>query len=269
MIEGISILDHLRTCQNQVFKAVRQGELCILRLTDPAHRTQKQLRSELALLTDLRDVATVVQPLPFLSGEFIQVITYEGKPHNGMLFSFVNGSPAFVLSTVAGARFGAFLATLHTELAKLTTLYDLPARVPSDGDRQLIHGDFNPTNVLVTADTFVVIDFESACYASHEYELANTIYMVMFDLRHDVAKLVDSHFVEGFLTGYTSRRSADLRRLRNSIDHRIDMLLEWLNDLTTAPLSIAASPESWRLELRDFVDAFKDGRFDAVIASII
>ena len=46
MIEGITILEHIRTCQNQVFKAMLDGELCILRLTSTDHRSVDQLRTE-------------------------------------------------------------------------------------------------------------------------------------------------------------------------------------------------------------------------------
>ncbi len=38
MIAGLQILDHIRTCQHQVFKASMDGDLVALRLTDPEHR---------------------------------------------------------------------------------------------------------------------------------------------------------------------------------------------------------------------------------------
>ena len=68
-------------------------------------------------------------------------------------------------------------------------------------NNQLIHGDFSPTNVLATDHSLVVLDFENACYSNYEYEIANSIYMTLFDKRHNLAELLDSGFVRGFLAG--------------------------------------------------------------------
>ena len=95
MIEGVTIVEHIRTCQNQVFKAKLEGELCILRLTSTDHRSVDQLRTELALLADLQTVTTLATiPLPFPSGRFIESVMHEGKDHNAVRFVFFVGVAA-------------------------------------------------------------------------------------------------------------------------------------------------------------------------------
>jgi Ser/Thr protein kinase RdoA (MazF antagonist) len=270
MIDGIIILEHIRTCQNHVFKATLDGDTCILRLTDLAHRSVKRLQAEIDLLTDLHLVTTLtIAPMQFLSGKFIETVTYQGMHYNAAIFPFVNGSPSNMKSFAEACYSGALLAQLHTVLAGLDKQYDLPARQhTSDSARQLIHGDFNPTNVLSTNSSSVVIDFEDACYSTYEYELANSIYMTMFDYRHHPIQFRDSEFINGFLSGYTSHKEIDRQGVRAGMDERVAMLQRWLSEPDSAPLSIASSPESWKQELANFVLSYTEGAFRAVVNSI-
>lgn len=270
MLDSIIIIEHIRTCQNHVFKATLDGETCILRLTDPTHRSVERLQAELDLLTDLHAVTPVtIAPMRFLSGKLIETVVYQGMRYNATLFPFVSGSSTPVQSFVEAYNFGALLVQLHTVLAGLDKQYALPARQhTSDSARQLIHGDFNPSNVLSTSCSCVVIDFEDACYSTYEYELANSIYMKMFDYRHHPMQFRDSEFIHGFLSGYTSVKEIDRQGVRAGVDERVSMLQGWLNKPDSAPLSIASSPESWKQELGDFVLSYTEGAFKAVVHAI-
>lgn len=270
MINGIEIHEHIRRCQNEVFKATVQGESCILRLTDRDHRSREFLDEELRLLRDLEAVTSIaVKPLTFPSGRFIEEAEYRGRFYNVVIFTFIEGSSFDISSYANACDFGALLAELHIALSELSCLYDLNVMENRLETKQLIHGDFNPTNVLFSNCSFIIIDFENSCYASFEYELANTIYMVLFDARNDPGGLLESGFIKGFLAGYTRDRRIDFETVRSEVDRRVSKLEGWLNDLASAPLSISASPESWKNELEDFIHAYQKGKYENVLGGIL
>ena len=269
MIDGIIILEHIRTCQNHVFKVTLDGDTCILRLTDPAHRSVKRLQAEIDLLIDLQLATTLtIAPIRFPSGKFIDTVRHKGMHYNATIFPFVNGSPSNVKSASEAFYFGSLLAQLHTVLAGLDNQYDLPVRQNTSAARHLIHGDFNSTNVLTTDSSSVIIDFEDACYSTYEYELANSIYMTMFDYRHNPSQFRDSGFISGFLSGYTSHSEIDRLGILSCMDERVSMLQQWLTEPDSAPLSIASSSESWKQELTNFVLSYLEGAFKSVFDCI-
>ena len=147
-------------------------------------------------------------------------------------------------------------------------LYELPVMENVPKPDKLIHGDFNPTNVICTSQDSVVIDFENACYSSHEYEIANTIYMTVFDCRHRISQFQESEFVEGFVCGYKRNGQPDLPAIRALVGERVSMLKNWLDDPASAPLSVASSSSDWKQELRDFITSFEQGKFGSVLERI-
>lgn len=271
MIDGIIILEHIRTCQNHVFKVILNGDTYILRLSEPAHRSVERLQTEINLLTDLQLATTLtIVPMRFPSGKLIDTVTHEGMHYFATIFPFVNGSPSNIKSESSAFYFGSLLAQLHTVLAGLENQYNLPvSQNKSSGKRYLIHGDFNPTNVLTTNTSSTIIDFEDACYSTYEYELANSIYMIMFDYRHNPIQFRDSGFISGFLGGYTDSREIDLQGIRTCMDERVSMLQQWLTEPSSAPLSIASSSESWKQELTNFVMSYLGGAFKSIVDCII
>ena len=269
MLDGIEILEHIRGCQNEVFKATVQGETCILRLTDPDHRSREALDEELRLLRDLEAVTSIViKPLTFPSGRLIEETRYEGRFYCAVLFPYIEGASFDISSFAKAFDYGELLAEFHTVLSELSCRYDLYVMENRLKKDQLIHGDFNPTNVLSSDASHTVIDFENACYSSYEYELANSIYMVLFDTRHNPAGLLDSGIIDGFLTGYTQDRRVNFAVVRSEVDRRVSMLKGWLNDPASAPLSISASPEGWKRELENFVQAYRRGMYESILTGI-
>ena len=269
MIDGIEIGERIRMCQNEVFKATRQGEMCILRLTDPKHRSRDDIREELKLLRDLEAVAAIaVTPLTFPSGRLIEETAYRDKRYNAVLFAFIDGVAVEISSFTEASKFGAFLADLHHALAELNCRYDLSVMENPSEEKRLIHGDFNVTNVLSTDEALIAIDFENACYSTYEYELANAIYMKLFNAREEPKTLVNSHFISGFLAGYTRDREVDLKAVRSEVDGRVARLKGWIDELASAPISISTSSKAWKRESRNFVDAYLAGEFEEVVSEI-
>ena len=266
MIEGLRVLHHVRTCQNHVFKAQIGDDLVVLRLTDPAHRSVRELGAEIDVLNDLHGVTScAIQARPFPSGRFIEPVVHEGGDFNAVAFPWIEGGCPAISSFHAAARFGELLGRLHHGLAKLPGTYDLPHMASAN---TLIHGDFNVSNVLQAADMWIVIDFENMCYGTREYELANALYMQLFDHRGAMDELLDSGFAAGFLVGYAQDNRFDPAAVRLAMAHRVSMLAGWLRAPATAPLAISTSPESWKNELRSFVRDFESGRFDAYVEHV-
>ncbi len=263
MIDGLTVGKCLRQVQNLVFHASLNGDKCILRLSDPAHRSLAEIREELKLLGSLQADGrlSVAKPLLFPSGKSLEECFHNGKSYNGVLFSYIDGVEANIYSPQHSFELGMTLAKLHTALSEQITRYDFPVMNDAVGD-QLIHGDFNSSNILVNGNIFSVIDFEDACYSSYEFELANTIYMALFDSRNNVKMFDDSGFIRHFLEGYTEANTVDLEKLRPFIDLRVKKLKSWISDPEIAPIAISSSTESWKQELTKFVFAYEKGTFN-------
>jgi Ser/Thr protein kinase RdoA (MazF antagonist) len=271
MIDGIKIVNLIRTRQNEVFNATLNGNKCILRLTHPMHRERTRIEEELKLLEDLgKAVNYTIRPMAFPSGKFIEEVPYKQTTHYAALFCFIEGTPIDddLFQYKNANRIGTFLANLHGALSSLKISYNLPVMHGAPMEPQLIHGDFNSSNILVNEKNMTLIDFEDACYSSYEYELANSIYMTLFGLRHNHAMLVDTGYIENFLLGYMQQRKVDLKIVRLKIDERVATLNDWVEDKALAPFAIATSTDEWKNELKNFIKAYNNGLFEQSLAEI-
>lgn len=163
-------------------------------------------------------------------------------------------------------RLGAALAHLHGAMRQLEkfeipTVAALDSTVP-DQDRtgwQLLHGDFSTQNVIAMPETLRIFDFDDCGYGPVEYDVAKSLYMVLFDA--DVTKRPERYkaFRPAFLFGYESgsrRRVAD-GRINEMIALRIEALGRWLNDLSNAPIGIQTSSSEWLETLASFVKSHR------------
>ena len=269
MIDGLRVLEHVRTMQNVVLKVTSGTERFVLRLTDPKHRPVEAIEVELKLLADLRRLtACTIHPRPFQSGRFLESVQYNDGRYNAVMFPYIDGGHAAASSFDTASRLGELLADLHTSLGALDEHYDLPVMQEFPGADQLIHGDFGSGNVLRHADSFVVIDFENACYSTYEYELANSIYMVLFANRHALSELAKMDYAHGLMAGYCRHRSIDRSEVSAGIHTRIRLLSGWVRDPATAPLAIATSTQEWKAELAQFIQSYESGRFDGFLCNV-
>ena len=85
-------------------------------------------------------------------------------------------------------RMASTLARLHRVLDELGPV-DLPAVAALAGStdaiglgpQQLLHGDYSHTNVMFTRRAVKVFDFDDCGYGPVEFEVGNTLYMMLFD----------------------------------------------------------------------------------------
>jgi Ser/Thr protein kinase RdoA (MazF antagonist) len=166
---------------------------------------------------------------------------------------------------------GETLADLHARMAELPS-QQLPVvaalegvdRDPAWSDPQLLHGDFSDQNLISTAGGLRVFDFDDCGYGPIEYELANSLYMVLFDA--EVDGRVDKYeaFRPSFLAGYTavSDRHIEHDVIDDMIEARISALGRWLDDLSSAPIGIRTSSGEWHDTLRAFVRTHRSRRPD-------
>lgn len=165
-------------------------------------------------------------------------------------------------ATVEDARLlGRTLGELHAALADVDE-WQLPPVAALDhddpGDRsrwQLVHGDFSDQNVIVTPDGPRTIDFDDCGYAPVLYDVANSLYMVLFDAEVNSTKDRYRAFRTPFLEEYAvvTGRSVDSDMVGSLIDDRIAALERWLDDPDQAPIGIRTSSPEWRNVLRTFV----------------
>lgn len=75
---------------------------------------------------------------------------------------------------------------VRAELKQLST---------SPEDYSMIHADLVPENVLVTANSVQIIDFDDAGFGWHLFEIATALYFIQFDPNYETAKqaLIDGY----------------------------------------------------------------------------
>jgi Ser/Thr protein kinase RdoA (MazF antagonist) len=269
-IAGVECFERLPGQQNLVFGGRVDGASVVVRLTNPQHRTASQIDVELDLLTKLsQTTALVVPPCPFPSGRLVETVRYTGQERLGTLFPYVSGEIFQPASFETAASLGALLAQLHAALASLHPRFDLPVMSQFSNATRLIHGDFNFGNVLKTADGFLVLDFENACYSTYEFDVANCLYMALFDHRNSVQELLETELAPGLMAGYARHATLSLSDVRESVSHRVSMLTGWLEGSDETPLSVSNSSSEWKGTLNAFVEAYGAGHFDAFLRQLM
>lgn len=155
----------------------------------------------------------------------------------------------------------ATLATLHDSLANLTEVSLPPVAALQDtaDDRldqgQLIHGDYAAANLIVTPSGLKVIDFDECGNGSVEFEIGNTLYMVLFDAWHSGRHDRYERFRSWFVDAYRGAASAPVEDalLDEAIRVRARALERWLARPAEAPIGIRTSSPEWREQLQPFV----------------
>lgn len=272
--------------QNFVFTCSLQGQKSILKVTDARHRSRNALAMQLTMLERLKHYApNIVAPRILGDNGPIVEIEIAGIPFYLVAYPYAAGERAEI--TTDGHRMGRALADLHAAMRRLPRYTfdeigtgDNLAKVRAAartlgvserfhtaiserqglGEVQLLHGDFNALNLKFDGSTIAIFDFDNCIYGSPAYELANSLYMVLFDqVRHSGDELTLYHnFRQAFLSGYRSpdNRFFDETAVDAFISYRVLLLASWLRTPSAAPLFIKQSPPSWLETLQTFVKVY-------------
>jgi Ser/Thr protein kinase RdoA (MazF antagonist) len=258
---GVEVIAELHAGkQSRVFDVVIDGQriaakLTEARLADPAVYTAR-LEAVEALGTEHRNVVPpqrIDGQLMLPIGEWLMTAT-----------PFIEGDRLDAGAASDAMLLGQALADLHGALSRLGA-FDIPAvaALAATGQSdaapnwQLLHGDFSCQNVIRTPVLLRVIDFDDCGYGPVEYDIANSLYMVLFD--SEVAQRPELYetFRPAFLDGYAAE--TDHRVGDDDIDaliaRRIDALAWWLNNLSEAPIGIRTSSDDWLETLAAFVQS--------------
>ena len=203
------------------------------------------------------EVAEVVSPQR-LDGELMQEV-------GGWLITatpLVTGEQLDPSRPETGVLMGRALARLHLAMACAEWQGIAPVAALStaraDADRsawQLLHGDFSAQNMFLTPLGVRIFDFDDCGYGPTEFDVANSLYMVLFDAEiHDDAPRYTT-FRSSFLSGYANGfgKHLDIEAVEELIAVRISALGRWLEDLSSAPIGIRTSSPEWQDTLRSFV----------------
>jgi Ser/Thr protein kinase RdoA (MazF antagonist) len=136
------------------------------------------------------------------------------------------------------------------ELAKLEPPDSLAGR------GQLIHRDFAAANLRRQAGRLRVLDFDDSGLGPIEYDLGNSLFMVLFDTTINGNPAGYDQFRRLFVDSYRAEcgEPVDDGILEGIIDHRRLALRHWLDNFDEAPIGIKTSSREWRTRLRLFVD---------------
>lgn len=231
-----------------------------IKLTDRRFVDAALLEARMAAAESIAvELAEVVGPLR-LDGELVQQI-------GGWLMAatpLVTGEQLDTSRAETAVLMGRTLARLHLAMAQ-GEWRGIPAvaalgTAPTDVDRsawQLLHGDFSVENMLSTPHGVRIFDFDDCGYGPTEFDVANSLYMVLFDAEiHDDAPRYTT-LRSSFLSGYTNGigDQLDLAAIEELMAVRISALGRWLEDLSSAPIGIRTSSPEWQATLRSFVRA--------------
>jgi Ser/Thr protein kinase RdoA (MazF antagonist) len=143
-----------------------------------------------------------------------------------------------------------------------------PRGLPAESD-QLLYGDFNTSNPILTGAGIRIFDFDDCGYGPIEFDVANPIYMVGFDswVKEDSMATFRS-FRSAFVAGYSrcSDRTLEDALIDSLIDVRVMALRRWAANPSAAPIGIRNSPAEWIETLERFVREWfsEDGEAPAV-----
>lgn len=248
--------------QSRVFLAELDGQQAAVKLTDVRFADVELLTARMQIVETLGALTDLVVPSVRIGGG----LTRRMGEWFATATRYVTGRAPDLTSIGDGRRLGATLAELHATLrgVEAPRLPPMPALVIDDrrADRpaawQLLHGDFSDRNVIVTPDGPRVIDFDDGGTGPVEYDLANSLYMVLFDDATASSTAPRSEaFRPAFLAGYASASDTpiDVALIDEMVELRISALAGWIDDLSTAPIGIRTASPEWHRTLRRFVNS--------------
>ena len=251
--------------QSRVLAVDGDAGRLVVKLSQADHVNRDLLERRLLMVEALARISSLVVSPTRVGGRFVN----ETRGWLLTAFSYVAGRHPDPGDAADSVVMGATLAELHACMRELSH-FDLPrvaalesAGTAEIGPDQLLHGDFNNSNIVLTDDGPRIFDFDDSGYGPVEFDVANALYMVLFDSRTgDGAGPSYGEFRTAFLQGYSDQsghRPPD-SKLHSLIDIRVRALEGWIADPSEAPVGIRTSDADWLDVLRRFVDDWKETR---------
>jgi len=252
--------------QSRVFRVVsRNGGVAVAKVLDASMVDRLELEARLDVTTALADLdPRVCRPLLIARQRVTEVTFADGEDRYVVCFEFADGLAPDPAKAADAQRMGTTLWQLHASMSQLqptslplvTALRAVPADgVPAAGARQLLHGDFSASNLREAGGVVRIFDLDDCGYGAPAFDIANALYMVLFDSFALGTEQIYETFRRSFLAGYVcaSGSSVPEETLDRFIDLRIQALHAWLDDLDSAPIGIRTASRAWHATLRSFV----------------
>ena len=259
LLDAASISELHGGHQSSVFRVTDpSGEMIVAKVTDASLVDRTIFATRVDVVAALGEVdRRVCRPVP-VDDRLVTEIQLDGQLHLLVCYEHADGD---AVDNSDAELLGHALAGLHQSMAQLNRVA-LPQVAALGGstaaDDQLIHGDFNSGNLRRQDGGLRVFDFDDCGYGPVEFDVANALYMVLFDAVTGGEPDVYRAFRERFVAGYCSavvRQPTD-EVLDRFVARRVDALRGWLDDLPQAPIGIRTATPEWHAILRSFVEAY-------------
>lgn len=269
LVGTTSVHEVLGGHQSQVFEVTRSGQRQVVKVRDAFTVDRAVFQARVETVAELATIDPQVCGPVALDGSL--VTTIDGD--NGWVglvtcYEYADGEAPDPASRADAMLMGNAMARLHQSMKRLEQKA-LPLVAALDtvqpewnGPLQLLHGDFNAGNLRATGGVARIFDFDDCGYGSPAFDVANALYMVLFDDLTGRHPSVYRSFTEAFLSAYgrVSLDAVDPDDVSGFIDLRVAALQAWLDEPATAPLGIRNSPPSWHARLRSFILQYQDQR---------
>jgi Ser/Thr protein kinase RdoA (MazF antagonist) len=256
--------------QSRVFRVVGgNGLLAVAKVLNATIVDRDELEVRLDVTAALADLdRRVCRPLLLGDQRVLDLTTADGQLHHVVCFEFAFGAEPDPARAVDASRMGAALSQLHASMSRLCAA-PLPVvnalrSGPVDdeiaaGRHQILHGDFNASNLRDAGGVFRIFDFDDCGYGPPEFDVANALYMVLFDATTHGTVEIYKTFRRSFVDGYVGASGPFLHQesLDRFIDLRVRALAFWLDDVDNAPIGIRTAPSAWHATLRSFVTNYR------------
>ena len=256
--------------QSRVFRAVRRDGACVaVKSIDASLVDRDELEVRLGVVNALADLDPRVCRPVLLAEDFVIDFAMSGGQDRFIVgYEYAFGEEPDPTRASDAARMGAALSDLHESMRMLPTV-TLPvvgalrsastAGAHAISASQLLHGDFSASNLRQTGEEVRIFDFDDCGYGPPEFDVANALYMVLFDQTRRGSLHTYETFRQSFIDGYLNSSGPSIRAdsLDRFIDLRVHALALWLDDLDNAPIGIREAPSAWHTTLRSFVSSYR------------
>ena len=253
--------------QSLVYEAVADdGNLCVAKLRNIADTDRGTLATRMEMVADLAAVdPRICSPL-VKNGSYVLDVDVHGTTKLGTLFEYAEGEIPDDANSTDARLMGAELSKLHSSLRSLPD-YELPlvptlaaaGFKPGQAPLQLIHGDFSSQNLRKAGGSVRIFDFDDCGYGTREFDVASSLYMVLFDAivkgRDNLYQTFEKAFIDGYIADSTET-PLDLDALPTFIDRRVGVLHKWLAEPRMAPTGIRTATPQGRYTLEQFVEQY-------------